>query len=130
MPGQFINTQLTLRGNSLIYINCGRVYIGELMLIDVIQTKGKKRNDYQMLRSDGKIEKQELHVKPKLVPFLNAVETVVCDENGKSFVALQHSAKRFLEIPDECEQALSFKSLLVEAHEDDGFCDIIFHVSV
>lgn len=129
MPGNSISTHLTLSGNSLIFINNGRVYIGELALNDVSQAKSKKRGDYQMLRSDGKVEKKELHVKPKRVPLLNAVETVVVDETGQSFVALQQSAKRFLDIPEEVETALSFKSLLVEAQEDDSFCDLVFHVS-
>lgn len=126
MPGNFINTQLTLSGGSLIYVNCGRVYIGELTLTERPQLRNKRRDDYQML---GPANKKELHVKPKRVPLLNAVETVVTDEIGKSFVALQQSAKRFLDIPKEVENALSFKSLLVEAQEDDSFCDIVFHVS-
>lgn len=118
--------------DKLMYVANGDVFMGKSSMVNVKKNSSIAPDEYQetlTYRKDVLCVTKEIIVQIQRIPFVNEVQNIYTDQEGKSFIALQNHCKRYLEIPEIVQDELNFKNLLIEATEDDSIHDVIFHVN-
>lgn len=124
--------QILYSSDKLFYVANGDVFMGKFSVVNVKKNSGIAPDEYQetlTYRKDVLCVTKEILVKIQRIPFVNEVQNIYTDQEGKSFIALQNHCKRYLDIPEMVQDELNFKNLLIEAAEDDSINDVIFHVN-
>ncbi|KAJ6642089.1 Inhibitor of Bruton tyrosine kinase [Pseudolycoriella hygida] len=118
------------REDNIMFVGNGTLNSGTLSFYDIKLTVSTNSEDFQEIVSAKKDVStvKGCRISFQRIPVVDRVVDVQCDQLAESFMVLQEHSQRFLKIPKQIDEPLTFKNLMVEASETDSIHDIVFHI--